>query len=286
MTAPITTTSPTITHTLWLMAVAAVLTVVSYASWLGRSDDTSTQQVLGLVATLSVIVAIVTYRLADLGRATIAAGVAASTLTVTFWIDFASALGEDEVSWTVPIAIFVGCAAAVGLATVALLVWSLRLADRTPLVAAVLTVAAYLGCLGWDRQRTPDGSGPYNASQVVGLALTLVIMTAIISRRSTDLTQPLAAIAVATATACEGLDYGSSELGSDGMSTACSWSAASGTMLSTASLVEANTTGAATPSSWARAQFIAVTHQRSPGESPGKPYSGLGVDRSLPMRRW
>ena len=198
MTAP-TTTSSTITRTLWLMAVAAVLTVVSYASWLGRSDDTSTQQILGLVATLSVIVAIVTYRLADLGRATIAAGVAASTLTVTFWIDFASALGEDEVSWTVPIAIFVGCAAAVGLATVALLVWSLRLADRTPLVAAVLTVAAYLGCLGWDRQRTPDGSGPYNAWQVVGLALTLVIMTAIISRRSTDLTQPLAAIAVATA---------------------------------------------------------------------------------------
>jgi len=36
----------------------------------------------------------------------------------------------------------------------------------------------------------------------------------------------------------------------------------------------------------ARAQFTAVTHQRSPGASPGKRYCGLGVDRSLPMLRW
>jgi hypothetical protein len=48
-------------------------------------------------------------------------------------------------------------------------------------------------------------------------------------------------------------------------------------MCRTASLVEASTTGAATPSAKARAQFTAVTHQRSPGTSPGKRYCGLGV---------
>lgn len=44
----------------------------------------------------------------------------------------------------------------------------------------------------------------------------------------------------------ESLDY--SARGSSGTSTASSWSAAIGTTLRTASLVEANTTGAATPS--------------------------------------
>ena len=43
---------------------------------------------------------------------------------------------------------------------------------------------------------------------------------------------------------------------------------------------------AAAPAAWARAQFTAVTHQRSPGTRPGKEYSGRGVDRSLPMLRW
>ena len=36
----------------------------------------------------------------------------------------------------------------------------------------------------------------------------------------------------------------------------------------------------------ARSQLTAVTHQRSPGTRPGKPYSGIGVLRSLPIARW
>ena len=60
----------------------------------------------------------------------------------------------------------------------------------------------------------------------------------------------------------------------------------SGTMSSARSCVEASTTNAAAPSSWARSQLTAVTHQRSPGTSPGKPYGGIGVDRSLPIERW
>jgi hypothetical protein len=196
MTAPTTTAPPETGHDFWMIAVAAMLTVGSYASWLGWSDDTSTEQVLGLVATLSVSVAFVSYRLADLGRATIAAAVVAGTLAVTFWIDFATDLSRAEVIWAVPVAIFVGLGAAIGLTAVALLVWSSRRADWTPAVTAVLTGASYLGWLGWDQQRSPDGTGPYEAWQVVGLALTLAIVTAIISWRSTDLTQPLVAIAV------------------------------------------------------------------------------------------
>jgi hypothetical protein len=182
-----------------MTTVAAVFTVGSYAAWLGWSDDTSTEQVLGLAATLSVIVALVTYRLVDLGHATIAAAVVASTLAVTFRIDYATELNGAEVIWEVPVALFIGLGAAIGLTAVALLVWSSRRADWTPLVAAVLTGASYLGWLGWDQQRNPDGTGPYEAWQVVGLALTLAIVTATISWRSTDLTQPLMAIAVITA---------------------------------------------------------------------------------------
>ena len=50
--------------------------------------------------------------------------------------------------------------------------------------------------------------------------------------------------------------------------------------------VEASTTGAAHPSSWARSQLMAVTHQRSPGTRPGKWYCGIGVPRSFPIERW
>src|SRR5215472_14147736 len=79
--------------------------------------------------------------------------------------------------------------------------------------------------------------------------------------------------------------YSSSPPGLAGTSTACSWSAASGTMSSARSWVAASTTGAATPSWWAQSQFAAVTHQRSPGISPGKRYAGAGLDRSLPIPR-
>jgi hypothetical protein len=202
MTAPTATAPPTTTHTLWIMAVAAVLTVGSYASWLGWSDDTSTAQVLGLAATLSVMVAIVTYRLADLGSATSAVGVVAGTLAATFSIDVATDSSEDGIVWiiwAVAVAIYFGFGAAFELTAVALLVWSLRRADWTPAVSAALTVTAYLGWLGWDQQRRPDGTGPYEAWQVVGLALTLATMTAVISWRSTDFTQPLAAVGVVTA---------------------------------------------------------------------------------------
>jgi len=61
---------------------------------------------------------------------------------------------------------------------------------------------------------------------------------------------------------------------------------ASGTIRSTASCVAASTTGAATPSAWARAQLAAVTHHRSPGTRPGKRKAGTGVERSLPIARW
>ncbi len=64
---------------------------------------------------------------------------------------------------------------------------------------------------------------------------------------------------------------GASSPGSAGTSTACCRRTESGTICSTASLVEASTTGAANPASWARAQLAAVTHHRSPGTSPGKP---------------
>lgn len=74
--------------------------------------------------------------------------------------------------------------------------------------------------------------------------------------------------------------------GSEGTSTAYRRSTSSGTSRSTASLVAARTTGAATPSRCARAQLRAVTHQRSPGTSPGKEYAGTGLPRSLPMLRW
>jgi hypothetical protein len=82
---------------------------------------------------------------------------------------------------------------------VTLLAWSLCRADRSPVVMAVLTIAAYLGWLGWDQQRNLDGSGPYEAWQVVGLALILATMTAIVSWQSAEVTQPLASVAVITA---------------------------------------------------------------------------------------
>lgn len=58
--------------------------------------------------------------------------------------------------------------------------------------------------------------------------------------------------------------------GSSGTSTACSRSTSSGTMSSARSWVEARTTNAAAPSSWASSQLAAVTHQRSPASRPGK----------------
>jgi hypothetical protein len=201
MTAPTATMALATTRVLWVIA-AAVLTVGIYLAWLGWSDETSNGQVLGLAATLSVMVAIVTYRLADLGPATSAVAVVASTLAVTFWVDYATDSSEDgivSIVWAVAVAIYIGGSAAFGLTAVALLVWSLHRADWTPTVTAVLTVASYLGWLGWDQRRTPEGTGPYEAWQVVGLALTLATVTAIISWRSTDFTQPLTAAGVVTA---------------------------------------------------------------------------------------
>src|SRR3981189_2612497 len=62
-------------------------------------------------------------------------------------------------------------------------------------------------------------------------------------------------------------------LGLEGTSTACSRSAERGTICRANSWVEARTTCAPAPSLWARSQFAAVTHPRSPGTRPGKPYS-------------
>ena len=57
--------------------------------------------------------------------------------------------------------------------------------------------------------------------------------------------------------------------GPSGTSTACSSSASSGTISSARSCVDARTTNAAAPSSWARSQLAAVTHHRSPGRVLG-----------------
>jgi hypothetical protein len=62
---------------------------------------------------------------------------------------------------------------------------------KVVLVAVLLTVMAYWAWLGWDRQRNPDGTGPYEAWQVVGLALTLMATTAAASWRSADVGQSL-----------------------------------------------------------------------------------------------
>jgi hypothetical protein len=62
---------------------------------------------------------------------------------------------------------------------------------KVAVVAVILTVAAYLAWLGWDRQRNPDGTGPYEAWQVVGIALTLAVVAAACSWRSADIAQPV-----------------------------------------------------------------------------------------------
>ena len=73
--------------------------------------------------------------------------------------------------------------------------------------------------------------------------------------------------------------------GSGGTSTAYSRRISIGINSRARSWVDASTIGAAAPSSWARSQLMAVTHQRSPGTRPGNRYSGIGLLRSLPMPR-
>jgi predicted ABC-type exoprotein transport system permease subunit len=65
---------------------------------------------------------------------------------------------------------------------------------KVALVAVVLTVMAWLAWLGWDQQRNPDGSGPYEAWQVVGLALTLAVVAAAVSWRSADVAQAMVVV--------------------------------------------------------------------------------------------
>ena len=48
------------------------------------------------------------------------------------------------------------------------------------------------------------------------------------------------------------------------------------------SCVDSSTTNAAFPANLASSHLSAQTHHRSPTFNPGKPYSGLGVVRSLP----
>lgn len=55
-----------------------------------------------------------------------------------------------------------------------------------------------------------------------------------------------------------------------------------GTVWRAASLVALRMTGGATPAWAASSQRAAQRHQRSPGWRPGNPYSGSGVERSLP----
>ncbi len=65
---------------------------------------------------------------------------------------------------------------------------------KAAFVAVVLTVVACLAWLGWDQQRNPDGSGPYGAWQIVGLALTLAVVAAASSWRSADLSQAMVVV--------------------------------------------------------------------------------------------
>jgi len=65
---------------------------------------------------------------------------------------------------------------------------------KVAVVAVGLTVMAWLAWLGWDRQRNPDGTGPYEAWQVVGLALTLAVVAAASSWRSADVGQSLVVV--------------------------------------------------------------------------------------------
>jgi predicted ABC-type exoprotein transport system permease subunit len=67
------------------------------------------------------------------------------------------------------------------------------------LVAVVLTVAAHLAWLGWDQQRKPDGTGPHEAWQVVGLALTLAVVAAGCSWRSADVSQAMVVVVLMAA---------------------------------------------------------------------------------------
>jgi len=77
-------------------------------------------------------------------------------------------------------------------------------------VAVAVTVAAYLAWLGWDQQRNPDGSGPYEAWQVAGLALTLAVVAAASSWRSADLSQAMvvAVMMAAALTVPVSIDWG------------------------------------------------------------------------------
>jgi hypothetical protein len=62
---------------------------------------------------------------------------------------------------------------------------------KVALAAGLMTVAAYMAWLGWDQRRNPDGTGPYEAWQVIGLALTLTTLAAASSWRSTDIAQSM-----------------------------------------------------------------------------------------------
>ncbi len=83
-----------------------------------------------------------------------------------------------------------------------------------------------------------------------------------------------------------GPGHSSRAAASAGTSTEYCLSTSSGTISRARSWVEASTTGAAAPSLCACSQLAAVTHHRSPGTSPGNRNWGIGVDRSLPIRRW
>src|SRR3546814_1767887 len=68
-------------------------------------------------------------------------------------------------------------------------------------------------------------------------------------------------------------------------SSACAWRWPSATNSSVFSCVASSTTSGAKPACRASSQRAAHRHQRSPSCSPPKPYSGRGVDRSLPTAR-
>lgn len=70
---------------------------------------------------------------------------------------------------------------------------------KVAVVAVVLTVAAWLVWLGWDQPRNPDETGPYEAWQVVGLALTLAVVAAASSWWSADLSQAMVVVVLMAA---------------------------------------------------------------------------------------
>ncbi len=130
------------------------------------------------------------------------------------------------------------------------------------------------------RGRGPDGGrvqGRARSRERVGSLLTSLVECAFPSTQRQPLTRPTVSDMPICACGAQKRLSPLQAAGAGSGTSGCSRRMLSGTMSRARSWVDARTTGAATPSMWARSQLAAVTHQRSPGVSPGNPYCGMGV---------